>query len=418
VIELVRNRPFVQLLGARLVSQLGAFFTYMLLIVLSYGATHSVALTMGVMFAAAIGRLASGAFSGVAADRGDPRWLMVMSDVYSAGVVVALFFLPGTVWFKYGGSFLIAVGQSFYTPSMNKFEVAIVDASALMDANALLQTVNEVVKIIGPALAVFVLTLMPPSDRGIGFLINAACYLISATLIFQSRMRSDVPRPAGPASGERRERQGWFAEWAAGAAPLRNPAVAAVVMQYVFLLLGVSGADVLMTALVGGFGYPTVEVGYIFAALSAGLILAAITLKRSFSQWALWIQLGLTGVAMGIFYGGITAIPNIVAMLGASFLLGVFNGIFNVTSTTFWQRIVPGEVLGRFFAMVTSAFSAVSLIGMAVVGYLGSIIGPSDTIRLAGLLIVLGGIVSTIVIRATQGTPIPTPETMEQNTSA
>jgi predicted MFS family arabinose efflux permease len=418
VIELVRNRPFAHLLGARLVSQLGAFFTYMLLIVLSYGATHSVALTMGVMFAAAIGRLASGAFSGVAADRGNPRWLMVISDVYSAAVVAALFFLPGTVWFKYGGAFLIAVGQSFYTPSMNKFEVAIVDASALMDANALLQTVNELVKIIGPALAVFVLTLMPPSDRGIGFLINAACYLVSATLIFQLRMGSDVSRPREHAAAERHERQGWFVEWAAGAAPLRNPAVAAVVMQYVVLLLGVSGADVLMTALVGTFGYPTVDVGYLFAALSAGLILAAMTLKGYFTRWALWIQLGLTGIAMGVFYGGITAIPNIVAMLGANFLLGIFNGIFNVTSTTFWQRVVPGEVLGRFFAMVTSAFSAISLLGMAIVGYLGSIIGASDTIRLAGMLIVLGGVVSTIVMRGTQGAPIPAPVTTEHDTSA
>lgn|GEM_PF-5057645 len=417
MIGLVRgNRAFARLLSSRLISELGSFFTYMLLIVLSYGATRSVALTMGVTLAAAVGRLAGGSYAGLAADRGAPRRIMVQSDLFNAAVLCVLIVLPPTVWFKYGASFLIAVGQSFYTPAMNKFQVAAVDEEGLMDANALLQTTNEVVKIVGPALAVFVLTLVPVPERGIGFLVDAASYVLSALLIFRLRVSVDASEQVAATDGDDSAPRGFLAQWAAGAAPLRNTAVAMVAVEFVFLLLGVSGADVLFTAYVAKSGYPTIDVGYLMAALSGGLILSALTLKGIFSKWSVSVQLGLTGVAMGVFYGGVAVWPLIGVMLAASFLLGIFNGIFNVSSITFWQRVVPREVLGRFFAMVTSVFAAVSLIGMAATGYLGSVIGPRDTLLLGGALIALSGIVGTVLMSAS--TVVPATAAAEEDTIA
>lgn len=390
------NRAFSRLTVSRFVSNLGSFFTYMLLIVLSYGKTHSVGLTMGITVAAAIGAMVAGGIAGVAVDRGSPLGIMVRSELGSAAVLVVLFALPSSLWISYGASFAIAFAAAFFTPALHKFQVASVDQDKLMDANAILQTINEIVKIAGPALAVFVLSLLPSGEKPVGFLIDAISYAASAALLGTLRA------PRAPGKGEAHEPQppkrGYFSQWAEGLSPLKDLTVAMVAVEYIFLLLGVSGADVLMTAYVGQSGYPTIDVGYLLSALSAGLILSAIALKGTFARWPVAAQLGATGLAMGVFYGGIAIFPSLAVMLASSFFLGIFNGIYNVSANTYWQRAVPEAQLGRFFAVVTSVFGIVSVVGMGATGTLGTLIGPRDTLLIFGGLIALSGLVGTILI--------------------
>ncbi|HEU4964368.1 MAG TPA: MFS transporter [Bacilli bacterium] len=397
MIKLIRrNKAFGKLLAASMISEMGSHFTYMLLIVLAYEETKSVMTTMGITIASSVGTLLMGSVSGVLVDRRRPVQVMVLSNLLQALAISSLFFLPVSTWSYYVMSFIMAVLATFQAPASRKYQVTVVQEDELMEANASMQTGREALKIIGPLLAVTVLSVFAPEWRKIGYLIDGTSFILCALILTSlgfSWKKQEAEKEASSA-----EKSRFVEQWREGFAPLKQPILAAVVLMFLFIIIGIGGVEVIFTAHVSEAGYSSLAVGYLFAALSAGLILASMFGTKYFAKWPLAIRLGGATLGIGLFMGAVGLNANLIAMSAASFVLGLFNSVYNVSASTYMQKAVPREQLGRFFGLVSSLFSAVGLLGLAINGVLGTILEPHLVLLWVGGILSVTGCVSMVVI--------------------
>lgn len=171
---------------------------------------------------------------------------------------------------------------------------------------------------------------------------------------------------------------------------------------FLLILFGVAGADVMLTAHVNDIGLNTYTVGYVVGALSFGILVTSMVAAKWVIHWPLQIQLGVSGFALGLSYSIIGFGANLITLILAAFMTGACNAIFNMSSSTFWQKQIPYTQLARFFGLVGSLASAVTLIGMGVNGLLSEWITAGLTIMLCGLLIALAGLLLIVNLSLTQ----------------
>ncbi|WP_442601331.1 MFS transporter [Paenibacillus sp. KN14-4R] len=394
---LIKNGKFRSLLLSSLISQLGSFFTFMLLIVMTFERTQSLISTMGVTLASTLGSIVAGLAGGFWVEQRSPAKVMVMTNLLSASVLIGMFFLPTTMTYYYITAFLIAVFGAFSRPASSKLQVMLVPSEQLMASNASRQMLNEVVRVFGPGLAVFVLTLLPKDLSTVGFLIDGVSYLIAAVLLysigtFDKTSASDKgksPTVKVPFVTRLKE----------GVEPLRAPVILAILGMFFFCIIGITGFDVILTAHISRSGLPSIYSGYVISALSAGLIVASF-FSKYFSKLSLAIRLGLSvfGMGLGLLCLGLTA--NLYIMLGFAFIIGVFNVIYNISASTYMQQNIPLEKMGRAQGFTSSFFSTVGLLGMGVSALIGELLSPATTFLIMGGAIALSGFISVFTIHS------------------
>jgi MFS family permease len=120
--------------------------------------------------------------AGPVVDRFDRRKLMILTNLFSAGVAL-LFILVKTeelVWLLYVASILLVVSASFFIPASSASIPNIVTRGELFSANALGGASWGIMLMVGSALGGIVSTLL---GRDSAFVINALSFLIAAGLI-------------------------------------------------------------------------------------------------------------------------------------------------------------------------------------------------------------------------------------------
>jgi MFS family permease len=372
------------------ISETGSWFSYMLLIVLSYTKTGDMLHTMVIVAAQSIAAIIAGQLSGVFVEKRTPKYILLFSDMFSVIIIGALFFFSANLWLYASVGFLIAFINGFREPTFHKYLVASVEEESLMSANATFQMIREFVKIFGPTLAVSVLAALPGHYKGVGFLIDACSYFIAALLLtglnrfkeVQEETKTDENSPS------------LLVRWKEGITPLKDPVVLNVFIMLLLILMCIAGADVLFTAHIVESHLNSYSVGYVVGALSLGILLTSMLGSKIIKTLPLTFQLGGAGAFIGLFYGGIGWSSNLLIMIICGFLLGIFNAIYNMTSSTFWQKVVPYEKLARFFGFATSIFSIVTLIGMGLNGWIGSLTNSGFIISLCGALLFVVGLLS------------------------
>ncbi len=397
---LVKNKKFGFLVASSAISVFGAFFTYMLVIVLAYEKSQSLTSTMGITLSSAIGALLAGLFAGVFVDRMQPVKVLIVTNFLSAFVIISLFFLPYNPFYYYIAVFLIAVLNAFNVPAFTKIQVTIIHKDDYMQANASYQTIREFTRILAPGAAAFVLSLLSVEWKGLGFLIDGFSYIIAGVIIIGTFLKLSIE----PES-EETELKGiekFKADWVEGWVPFKNPVIAAIMVLYFIIVLGISGFDVILSAHIFTNGLPTIYVGYIIASLSTGVILTTLIGPRFVKTWPISIRLGGSALFLGLTFFSIGISHNIVLMLVFSFLVGCFNGVYNFSSPTYFHENISHKVLGRFMGLFTSALSLISIIGMSINGILGNLYSPAFVIMLGGTLISIIGLASILFIQRSE----------------
>ncbi|HET7578670.1 MAG TPA: MFS transporter [Bacillales bacterium] len=379
-----------------LISQLGTWFTYMLFIVRIFNETENEAYTMLIVGAEAIAGLIGGQVAGMIVEKRKPKSVLMASDWMSAAVIASVFFVPVDAFWYSGFAFLIAFVSAFRMPAFEKYLVAAVSEKELMQANSTFRMAREIIKIVGPALAVPVLALLPLSLKNLGFLADSFSYVISALLLIgliDANKRFGASKEEDPETSESEVKLSWIARWKEGATPLKDPIMFNVFAILLLMLFGIAGADVVLTAHIHEAGLNTYDFGYVIGALSLGIIITTAFGAKYVQRLPLTAQLGLSGLFLGVCYGMVGVERNLWMMMVAAFLMGIFNGVYNMSSTTFWQKSVPYNKLGRFFGFVGSLASLFTLIGMAANAYISTTFSASLDIILCGSVIAFAGVI-------------------------
>ncbi len=382
----LRIRDFRLLFAGETISVLGDQFHFVALTWLALQLTGSGLVLGTVLMTAAIPRavfmLVGGAFS----DRFSPRTLMLLSNAIRAVVVGALAALvvsgQAELWHLYVLAAIFGIVDAFFYPALNTIVPMLVPERQLAPANALVQSAQQVMGLIGPALAGAMVAIV---QTGPAFVIDAASFAVAAVALFLIR---GGRRPA--TSSETRApsvlstiADGVRAAWA-------DPAVRSIVVLTSAINFAIVGPMSVGLAILADtrFEGGSAAFGLLFSAFGAGAVVGAIAAGSIPRPARLGtITLGITTL-LGLGLAGIGIAPTLAVALAIHAVMGVLVGFVNVQAIAWLQARIPDDRRGRVMSLVSLGSVGLAPVSLAVAGVLVDL-GAVTLLFLAGGAIII-----------------------------
>jgi len=389
--KLLKNRPYLFLLSAQTVSNLGDWLNLIALSALIGLKWQASPLAISAAFLClTVPSIVCGTLSGIIADRIDRKTLMILTDLLRAAVVIGVI-LSSHLWEVYLLLGFKSLFSSLFTPAKEGKLKEIVPDEFMQSAVATSQLVNNSTKIAGPALSGIVVAVLGVHGS---FYLESASFLLSAVLII------GVPVTKG---NQQRitEKTAFSKQFSEGFDFLSKKRVLYVgLLVFALILLFEQVSDSQFIVLLREVPDHAIHLlGYIMASSGAGMIAASIILNkkeiRSYLQ-----ALSLSAIGMGIpmgLYGLFIHFPVfwvtllfILLSLIAGFSFGMAFIPFNVMV----QRQTPESMTGRVFGTINSVATMAVVVGMIGGGMISQFAGAiRDFIFSGAALVMIGAIV-------------------------
>jgi len=406
----LRLRDFRLVFGGESISLLGDQFHFVALAWLTLQLTGSGVALGTVLMAAAIPRAVFMLVGGAMSDRISPRSLMLASNAIRGVVVavIAVLVLTGhaQLWQLYGLAVIFGVVDAFFHPALNTIVPMLVSERQLPPANALVQIIQQLSGLIGPALAG---VLVAAVNTGPAFAFDAASFAVATvTLLMVRGGRRTAPTAA--TAGQRANREpsaGLLANIGSGLAyAWRDPAVRSLILLVAALNFAFTGPllvglpYVATTRFEGG----AAAFGIIISAYGAGALAGAL-LAGSLRQVP---RLGLitlvTAAAMGVGLALVGIAPSVILAVAAMSAMGLGAGFINVRVVAWLQARTPEAMRGRVMSVLLLGAISLAPISLAISGAIIDFGAVSLMFIVAGAIVVaaaLAGLFAGVPARMT-----------------
>jgi MFS family permease len=311
--------------------------------------------------------------SGVFVDRWPVKTTLVSSDFIRAGLCLFLLFVH-TVYGFYAVLAAISVISSFFSPAQGVAIRAAVPFHGLRSANALMQQVMFIMRIIGPSVAIL---LVGAFGAKICYYLDSASFVASGSLI--ASLSLILPRAQSPASvdgqpapaqktgiprvlADMKEGSGFILHHAGLLFVITALAAAMFVMGCFGPLIAVYVRDVLHAL--------TKTYSIVSAMIGVGLLVGVNSLNAFAKKMSntLQVYLGLSGIALGTLL--LATIPTVATTILGCFLIGFAAAGVIVPSQTLVQQETPPELMGRVGSTLMSAIFTAQILGLVLSGIL------------------------------------------------
>lgn len=379
---LLEYRDFRHFWLGQVASQVGDRVHTLAVIWLVYTWTKSGTALGLVLIAATLPSVLVSPWAGYIADRFDRRKIAIAADLIRCLLVLILAFMAYSGLLEMTGlviiTALISLASAFFNPATLAMLPAIVPASELSRANAITQLSANASGAVGFLAGSGLIALI---GAPAAFLCNGVSFIVSALLlgIITYRQASSP----GTASFLDNLREGW-------AVVQGIPVVARLLAPLVVINFLFSSLSVLIPVFGEGvFRSGSAGVGLLLAAFTCGMFLAALLL----SSWHPKASLSLLVTSSLLLVGGSFLLMGFFATLpffvGALALTGfALNGV-NICLITMFQRVVPGEVRGKFFSLLTAVSLSAQPISFGLTGWLSDLVSPAAILLACGLALLL-----------------------------
>lgn len=321
---------------------------------------------------------------GAVADRVPKRRLLLATQTTAMilaaifGVLVALGAIQ--LWHIYVLAFLQGIVNAIDNPTRQAFSVELVGREDLVNAVALNSMTFNGSRIVGPAIAGFVIAYLGIAPT---LFLNAVSFLavLAGLLMMNPEAFFATPRRAnGPISGGLVE--GLQYTW-------RTPEV--LLIMLVVASIGTFGYNFsVLLPLIAGFVLHTGATGFggLGAFLGLGSLVAAM-----FAAFArdVTVRRVLVGAgAFSVLLAGVALSTNFALSAALLVALGFAGITFATTANSLLQMIVPDALRGRVMGLYILLFAGSTPIGALLIGTASNLIGVSATILLCAALCALG----------------------------
>lgn len=340
-------------------------------------------------------------FAGVLVDRVSDRFrLMTITQVFAllqSGALAALT-LGGwiTVPHIVALSLLQGLINAFDTPARQALVVDMVDRREdLANAIALNSGMFNSARLVGPAIAGVMLSFV---SAGWCFLIDTISYagVIVALLLMHKRLHPPAIR-RNPvvelALGFR---------FAFGFPPVRALLLLAGLTSFMTMIqqtLLPIFADTLAPAS-GVLSHGSRVYGLLLAATGVGALSATVALARRSTVLGLGRVIMIAAVAGGLAIAAFGMSPSLWLSLPLIGVAGFAQISVMASSNTVLQTIVDDHMRGRLMAFFTMSVMGMAPFGSLLSGWLTNIVGPNQTIMMAGFAIAIGGLLFSLKLPA------------------
>jgi NRE family putative nickel resistance protein-like MFS transporter len=391
-----RNRSFVSLFGAQVISLVGSGATTVALALFAYrmaGARDATIVLGNALMLRILAFLIVSQPAGVLADRVDRRAILVGSDIVRA-LLVGLLPFATSVPQVYALIFAINAVTALFTPTFEACIPSVVGDMHLVKALALSRLAADIEVIAAPAVAALIVTFFGAQWV---FTFDAGTYVVSAVLV----LFASIPRLVAPSMEPRRT--GIVAQITFGTrAILREPSLRQAII--VSFAEAVAGA----CAIVGTVAYVRTTLGrgdssvaLAMAAVGVGSSISAIVLGRSAGRYEgratdrasfhgrrhSWsrraLLLGGTILALTLAPG--ILVPPFAALLAMWFLIGAGEALVAIPSSALLADHTAEHERGRVYAAHFALTHAFWLVAYPAVGHSVERWGAPHTFSLAAV---------------------------------
>jgi MFS family permease len=348
--SLLRNRSFVLLWAAQIMSTLGIELYNIGVMVTIFEETGSALQTAGVFVARMVPALILGPAAGVIIDRYPRRLVLVGMNLAQALLLWALLLAGGgetsSTWVGYAIVIGLATAQTFYRPAQQAILPDIVSRAELVRANSLMMSTNQAILMASYAVG-GVLILQYGTQLLV--IISLATYLAGAAA---TAMIVSPGRPA--AEADRPDvaflRAVWDGLVYVRDHPLARPLVVMETLEHWPHGIWISALMLVFTreALQAG----TQAWGYQGAAFFAGQLagaLVAVFVAERLARRAGWVIIG-SAFLYGVLTLAYAVSPTVLFAVFVSFVFGPPSAIRDVTQDALLQATASAELMGRVYA--------------------------------------------------------------------
>jgi MFS family permease len=381
----LRHRNFKLFVAGQSVSLIGTWMTRLATSWLVWRLKHS-ALLLGVVgFSGQILTFVLAPFAGVLIERMDRRkllvWTQALAGVQSLAMAALTLAHVITINEIIGLSLLQGLINAFDMPGRQSFLVQMVEDKAdLGNAIALNSSMVNGARLIGPALAGIVISLM---GEGWCFAIDGVSYIAVIVSLAVMQVRPLAVKRAAVSMVEQL-REGWV--YVSTFRPIRS-------ILLLFALLSLMGwpyavlLPIFASNVLHGGAH---TLGFLTGASGVGALASAISLALRKSVRGLT---GMIRLAAGMFGAGLILFGmshvlwlSMVLMLFVGF--GMMQGL--AASNTVIQTLVPEDKRSRVMSYYTMAFVGMAPFGSLLAGGLAHWLGAPDTVMITGACCLLG----------------------------
>ncbi|QQE77635.1 MFS transporter [Alicyclobacillus sp. SO9] len=410
-VPLIKNRPYLVLISAQSVSNLGDWLYILALIVLVGVHWHaSPGMIAVMMLCLSTPMILLGPFVGVLADRFNRTVIMMLSNLVMAALVMAI---PSThkLWVLF--LVLIAIGsfESLFAPAEQGKLKEIVPDHQIHQATATKTAVNQITKVIGPGLSGLLVASFGAMSA---FYLDGASFIISTVLLlFTMRVHqghetspnlstgqyhahrqtadseSEDSQDEGIRGSEQQQNESFLARFRVGWNHIlkrRFLLVGLFLLSIILLIIQLTDSQfITLLRLLPNFT-PNLF-GYLMAAAGGGTLITAL-ISNQFKKVSSVYMMGIGSVGLAVGYGGIACLVEfhwawwLIPML--AFIAGIGAGFVFIPFQAAVQRDTPVELTGRVFGVIGSFTTGAALLGPVVGGAIITLFGPVDGFLITG----------------------------------
>lgn len=376
----LRNRDFRLLTGALTQSAMGDWAYNVALIVYVYNQTHSAAWVSAGTLCRMVPSFFASPYGGVLSERFERIHVMISADLLRFWTMLGLTIIAAThtaAWVALLVAGLNSVVGTTYNPATAAMVPQLLGEEDLAAGNALLETINNVAIIAGPAVGAIVLALGSPATvMGI----DSVTFLISAALLSRLTARSvptDVTRDGGP-----------FRQVLVGVRAIAGSSTAVLLTSFTIVTTALYGVDTVLFLFISKDRLGTgPNYGYLLVALGCGGIVAAVFVNRL----AALPRLSLVLSAGMIAYAAPSALLVVVHQPSVAFGIEVVRGIatliVDVLAMTALQRSLAPDMISRVFGVFWALVIGGLALGAFVTPFLLNATGLNTTLLLTALVV-------------------------------
>jgi MFS family permease len=340
-------------------------------------------------------------YAGLLADRFPKRRLLQVTQLMMAlpALVLGVLAVTGVAqtWHVYVLAFVFGIGTAFDAPARQAFVSEMVEPAILTNAVGLNSASFNAARIVGPALAGFLIAALGSGVRATGWVIlaNAASY--SAVVFVLQRIRTaDLDSPDLVARGGK----GMIRE---GMRYVRSRPDLMLILAIVFFA-GTFGLNFQMTSALMAtdvYGKGASEYGVLGTTMAIGSLAGALlAARRGRPRHRLVIGaallFGLAEVVAGL-------LPTYLTFALWTPVLGLTALTMITAANATVQLSVTPMMRGRVMALYMMIFMGGTPVGAPVIGWIGETFGARWTLIGGGGMTVLGTLLAVAVFSRTQG---------------
>lgn len=391
--KIITSRAYFPLWLGQLVSNFGDTLNYIALVVLVYQLSGSgVAVSLTVLFEI-VPLLLLAPIAGIVIDRFPRKTILVASDLARGGLVLMLAFANAT-WQVYAIAALLTAASVFFSPTLQAVIPSVVDKEALLAANSVAWSTEQLVQIVASAVAGGMIAAIGTSPA---FIVNAFSFLFSALMI----SRLTIPAHVGELDrGSRRGFAGWLGDAGEGLRYVREDRFVSrlwLVQAIASLAVGATGALLIVLA-ERHLRLPPEGFAWLLLAIGAGALLGPIVLGSFTSNYRnvklLFVPYIIRGTG-DILIALLMPLPVALLIL---FVYGLNTSTGMVVYNSLMQSHVPEGVRGRVYTLMDLTWSLMQLVSLGAGGLLVDRVGIQVVYYTGGALLALAGLLGLALL--------------------